>query len=349
VSLLKSTYRRIQNITLQVGRVGGGFNNPDRITLSTFHSILNANIEKCDILLVDEVHRLPAFKFSKDIAMIRNAVKTFGMTATPMGRADGAELVAQVIVGPKLCEVDYDEAAAAGIVADISVNMLSLPACAVTSSLWSSKVARKRNLYWRNEVRNTLFADAMKDAIASYSYEPQALILAETTEHAFRMKQLLPDFEVIYGSLSKERRTKLLNFGLITSDYVPLTTKAKDRALDQFEKGELKRVIATGCWGEGVDFVYLDILANVSGTASPITTIQWSGRNSRLHDKKTAGLVIDCSDKWDLWSARRASIRNRVYRSKGWNISHGNVVGKPTISTALKQGDTQCDTPTSQH
>jgi superfamily II DNA or RNA helicase len=82
----------------------------------------------------------------------------------------------------------------------------------------------------------------------------------------------------------------------------------------------LRRVIATGCWGEGVDFVYLDIVVNASGAASPIATIQWAGRASRINSDKSVGVVVDCDDASDPWAAGRARSRFREYTAKGWDI-----------------------------
>lgn len=53
-ALLRGTYRRMLEISPDVGRVGGGKKDPRRITLSTFNSILRAPVDKCDILLIDE-------------------------------------------------------------------------------------------------------------------------------------------------------------------------------------------------------------------------------------------------------------------------------------------------------
>lgn len=323
-ALLESTYRRMLKITGEVGRVGGGHNDPQRITLATMQSMMRAPVEKCDVLLVDEVHRIAAPTFSRDVVKVRNAVKIFGMTATPTGRADGADLVAEVLIGPVIYNIEYDEAAAAGIISKIKVGLTSLPkeSMALIKDRYSTRVARKRHAYWRNDLRNQLLANAVQTLPARLQLgdDPQTLILTETIEHALRLQQLLPEHTLVYGSMNPKSLQKMQDLGLLPDGYRRLTAKNRTNILSRFETGELRHVIATGCWGEGVDFVYLDVVVNASGSPSPITSVQWCGRNSRVHEGKSYGLIIDCDDKWDIWARQRATTRIRTYKQKGWEV-----------------------------
>ena len=322
-ALLKSTYRRLLEITPYVGRVGGGQSKPDRVTLATFKSIMHAPIDICDILLIDECHRLAADQISKNVAKITSPVKTFGMTATPVGRSDGAEAITEFLVGPVIYRIEYEEAEKAGLVAKMKVVLLNMDTCpaGTKTDTLKTRPAKKRRAYWRNNVRNSLFANRIQHIPAALEIvDPQILVLVETTEHAFRMQLLLPDFEVIYGSMDKKRLAKFVEMGLVSADYKPLTGKQRDIKLTRFETGGLRKVIATGCWGEGVDFIYLDVVVNMSGMVSPIDTVQWAGRNSRINESKKFGLIIDSKDKWDRWASRRAGDRMRIYKKKGWEL-----------------------------
>ena len=326
-ALLRSTYKRMLKITAHVGRVGGGFNQPDRITLCTFGSIMGAPTNKCDILVLDECHQASAPVISSRIAQIRNPRKIFGMTATPEGRSDNAHLPIEVMIGPKIAEVDYDDAAEAGLISPIKVGFIEMPeGCSrVQGYNYTTKPAKKRNVYWRNGIRNGAFANAIQTFPAKLGMreDPQVLVLTETTEHAFRLAQLLPGYDVVYANMAADRKQKLIELGLIPADYKPLTASQRDKLLMNFEAGIARRVIATGCWGTGVDFVHLDVIANVSGSPSPISTVQWAGRNSRMYEGKTFGLLIDSLDKWDAWAAGRAKLRVREYKKKNWEILCG--------------------------
>jgi len=323
-ALLDSTYKRMIKISNNVGRVGGGHKDPQRVTLTTMQSLMHAPIAKCDILLIDEVHRIAAPTYSRDVAKIRNAVKIFGMTATPTGRADGADLVSEVLIGPVIYNIEYEEAAKAGLVSDIKVGLVSLPrgSMPTVKDRVSGRVPRKRWAYWRNDLRNQKFASALQQVIDSKEMgeDPQTLMLTETLEHALRLHQLLPDHTVVYGTMDRQTMVKMQAKGLLPEGYKKLTPKDKTRLLSQFETGELRHVISTGCWGEGVDFVYLDVVVNTAGSPSSIINTQWSGRNSRIHDGKSHGLIIDCDDKWDMWTRGRATSRFRTYKDKGWEV-----------------------------
>jgi superfamily II DNA or RNA helicase len=324
-AMLSSGYRRIQEITADVGRVGGGYNEPRRITMCTLRSLLKAPVDKCDVLLVDEVHKVASPHASDAVARVRNAVKVFGMTATPEGRADGADLVAEVLLGPRVYEITYEEAADAGIVSKLKVALFSLTRDQqphVISQDYSGRTARKRHGYWRNQPRNEAFAWAMENVpgMLGMRGDLQKLILVEVVEHALRLRKLLPHYEIVYGSLSKIQREKFIAAKLLPPDYKSLTDKRREIMLRDFERGDLRRVIATGCWGEGVDFVHLDVLGNASGSPSPINVVQWSGRDSRVHEGKEFGLLIDSADEWDPWASRRASSRRTIYRRKKWEI-----------------------------
>jgi ERCC4-related helicase len=120
---------------------------------------------------------------------------------------------------------------------------------------------------------------------------------------------------------------------VLPANYVPLTTKQREVLQRDFEEGKLRKVIATGCWGEGVDFVYLDVLCNASGSASPIDIVQWSGRNSRMHDGKLFGLVLDFNDAWDKWTLQRTKSRLSIYRKYQWELISATLTGSATHSS----------------
>ena len=329
-ALLQGTYRRMLKITPKVGRVGGGKNDPQQVTLCTFNSIMNAPIDKCDILVLDESHKCSAPVISMNIAKIRSPVKIFGMSATPTGRSDNAHLPIEVMIGPVIAKIDYGEAVGAGVISPIKIvtTDVSELECSLHSYDYATKPAKLRNCYWRNIVRNQKFADAIREYPVKLKMpeNPQILVLVNTLDHAFRMSKLLPDFQVVYASMATKTLMKLRGLGLVAQDYKPLTSAQRDNMLNAFESGTLRKVIATGCWGEGVDFKYLDVVANISGDFSSISTVQWAGRNSRLYEGKSFGLVIDSLDTWDHWANSRARQRMRTYKQKKWELIKGSTL-----------------------
>jgi superfamily II DNA or RNA helicase len=319
-ALLNSISRRLSEITGQVGVVGGGKCLHDRITVTTYKSLLRAPIDKCDILLLDECHRLPASETAVAVAQVTRPEKIVGLTATAEGRSDNAMLVAEVLAGPVRLVVDYEESANQGIVSKIDV-IRCKGDYGCPSTTRRLRFAKMRVTYWQNRERNVTLVNGWREAVRRVGKEdPQSLFLVQTVEHALALKQLLPDFDLVYASMSPQKVQTFKSRGLLPDDFVPIRPKELSQKLADFESGKLRRVIATGCWGEGVDFVYLDIVVNASGAASPIATIQWAGRASRINSDKSVGVVVDCDDASDPWAAGRARSRFREYKAKGWDI-----------------------------
>jgi len=101
-----------------------------------------------------------------------------------------------------------------------------------------------------------------------------------------------------------------------------LSSKEKEEIEKQFETAELKRVIATGTWKEGVDFQQLSVLIRADGATSFVNSTQIPGRLSRLSPEtgKQRGILIDFRDEFNDWANSRTQKRLAVYRSHGWTI-----------------------------
>lgn len=99
-----------------------------------------------------------------------------------------------------------------------------------------------------------------------------------------------------------------------------ITAKEKEEIQKKFESGELKKVISTGTWKEGVDFDQLAVLIRADGAVSEIDSTQIPGRLSRLSPGKDRGMLVDFDDQFNGWARRRSQQRLRTYRGHGWNI-----------------------------
>ncbi len=107
---------------------------------------------------------------------------------------------------------------------------------------------------------------------------------------------------------------------------VPISTyeikpKAGDELKRRFASGELKKVVATTTWKEGVDFPLLSVLIRADGAISEVSNTQIPGRVSRISDGKQVGVLIDFDDKFNEWAQERSAKRLAIYRRKGWMIT----------------------------
>jgi superfamily II DNA or RNA helicase len=303
VKRLKETYGN------EVGQVGGGkCDETKRIIVSTYQSLHKVPNNR-DIILVDEVHKAASPTLSAALTDKTLATKIFGFTASPVGRMDNAELVTESIMGPVVVQVTYSEAVSKGIVAPMKVVFCPVPQ-GVPSSNYKTKVARERNLYWRNDRRNKIIAQSIEHFTKEFKLRENAqiLVLVDKVDHAQRLHKFLPDYKLVYSQPGKTTLDKM-------------SAKERKQLMEDFQNEKVLRVISTSCWGTGVDFPALDMVVQATGSASEINTIQYAGRGTRTNSGlKPFGVVLDFNDVWDPWSRKRANERRKVYKNLGWEI-----------------------------
>jgi len=155
--------------------------------------------------------------------------------------------------------------------------------------------------------------------------DTDVLIMVETLDHAFELKALLPDYEVVYGDTADDRFDALNVRQRFGDSFLAVDGKERSRLRTAFETGLLRKVIATTVWKQGVDFRGLNALVRADGGDSKINHGQIPGRLSRLHDGKDRGLLIDFDDRFDAWAARPSQQRFKFYEKMVWQFLHLQV------------------------
>jgi superfamily II DNA or RNA helicase len=321
LSLLDSTYRKLLTVTGDVGRIGAGHCESDaRVLLCSADSLHRAPLDEVSLLIYDEVHTCGTAKRSKALSSRFTEAKFIGFTASPNKRADGADAVVESLFGPLLTSISYGEASEAGVVSPIQVWFERIPLTSTSPFLPAGDVQRKRVMYWRNEDRNRKVAQAIEHGCKLLKDDnPQILVMVETVEHAYELSKHLPGFELVYSSLNDARADELSDGGYkVPVD--PLTTAQQMERLKRFETGELRRVISTHCWKQGIDPVQLKMFVRADGGTSAINNIQLPGRLSRLHGDKEYGLLVDFWDEADPWTLRRSKTRLADYKKIGFSL-----------------------------
>jgi superfamily II DNA or RNA helicase len=286
----------------QIGQLGGGRRFSRRITVATFDSMTKLDrLDEVDILFCDEGHKNPAPKYAKNIAAITAPLKRFMFTATPADlRADNAGLVAEGLFGPTLVDISYYESVAAGSILPLVVLAIDQPfgPTEVQLSNFISLADRDRLALWRNADRNESIARNIRAVSDSYGADCQSLVLVETLEHALVLSKLLPEYQVIHGQPDKRRRDRLGRAGLDISEVI--SDKERTRFKEEFEKGSLKKVIATSIMATGVSADFCQVVACASGRRALIGFIQSIGRTSRKSDRtnRTHGTVLVWRDRF---------------------------------------------------
>ena len=266
-----------------------------------------------DLLIGDEAHELATDYMFEKLAQFRFC-RFLGLSANYMDRLDQVDFELEGLFGPKVAELSYEEAVAAGLVVPIEVHWRTarFPA---NPGAWADGVMLRRLAIWQHTARNRKIAsDARKFP------DDQVLIVVKTIDHAVHLHQYLPEFQMCYSQMHPKALKRYKAQGLLPRNYRPLTPAERDTMRTDFANGDLKKVIATSVWNRGVNFHRLQVLIRADGGASRIDDTQVPGRLSRLCQTigKTCGILIDYQDEFDERLEEKAQSRRRAYRRKGW-------------------------------
>ena len=106
--------------------------------------------------------------------------------------------------------------------------------------------------------------------------------------------------------------------GLLYEGFRPMTHERKQKLTRRFEKGKLKKVIATPVWNVGVNFRQLSVLLRCDAGGPGERNVQVPGRVSRTYGGKEYGTIRDYLDQFDRGYRGNASVRSRDYAGQGF-------------------------------
>jgi len=310
-------YPELCGMLPSVGIVGGGKNRPGRRVMCYTFDSLNHSEGDADFLFVDECHEAAADKAARSLAKYTRS-RNYGFSASQDMRLDGKDLRVEAMFGPILLSVPYQEAQEHGMVVPIEV-LLSDVVMDMDPCEGEPTHEKKRAGIWQNAYRNSII---QKDA-NRYGDDVQTLITCETIEHAMVLRKRLPNFEVVYsvdGITPRDRRW-YVKHGLMAGDEQVMTQEKFNKITKLFEKGKLKKAIATTVWNVGVDFKNLSVLIRGDAGGSPINDIQIPGRVSRTGgDGKSVGIIHDYKDQFNRGFRNKATGRRKMYEKQGWKV-----------------------------
>jgi superfamily II DNA or RNA helicase len=316
--VVKDIYRRICEVNdAKVSMVAGSKFYPEsNVIVCTTGSLHKIDTDWPTMILFDEVHGAGAEKVSSQLQEF-SAYRRYGFSASAKGRADGADVHVEGLFGPIVYEVPYDTAVDDGTVSPIQVWMVNVEAPEMS---FMTDVSKERNGYWRHRRRNKIIAAAAKH----FKDEEQILILVKTAEHALFIRHFLPEFSIVHSGIDNEKWQKFLKLGLVNAEEKKTLAKVDTEQMkEDFRECRLKKVIATTCWKEGVDFPKLAVVIRADGMSGSIPAIQMGGRLSRIADGKGKGILIDFIDDFGNTYLRRSEQRMRNYKKNKWEIVHG--------------------------
>ncbi len=268
-----------------------------------------------DVLIIDEVHGSGSERaFDQLLRFV--GLRVYGLSATPFGRHDRADLVPIVLCGPLRLNLDYGFSVKTG--ANVPLHVYIYKAYGPDVTTLSDHMQEKLG-FWRNTQRNALIAYICKNLPA----DDQTIVMCRSVEHVLRLRKMLPDFICVFNPVNIEREQELLNMGLLPPGWKNRSDFKLDpsEARKEFEENKLKKVICTPVWKEGVDFPNLRWVIRADGTVNKIFCIQAAGRLARKINGKQSAAVIDFMDMFGNM-VQRSKARIKHYMKEGWHVHY---------------------------
>lgn len=320
-----------------VGIVGGGKRKKGCRVMCITADSLHHGRPDADFVFVDEGDEACADKFAGSLGQYEHA-RMWAFSATWNMRGDNKNLRGEAIFGPIRLSVPYQEGVEHDIVVPIEVHWDNV-IMDVNPAADKEGPEKKRAAYWSNTYRNKV----IKKITRRYDDDIQVLIAVDTLEHALHLKKLLPEFELVYSpKTQKDEDWEWFDEkGLLPEGFKVITDERREKITKRFEKGRLKKAIATTVWNVGVNFRHLQVVIRADGGDSQSRDTQLPCRNARKHVEgdhlKPIGIIHDLKDQFDRGCRGRAERRRANYEKNGWKQVDPQKSSK--LRAKMKWGD----------
>jgi ATP-dependent helicase IRC3 len=272
----------------KVGFFGDGKKEIKEITVGIAMSI-SKHIDKfktqeLGLVIVDEVHHVPATTFYNIASGIANVGKVFGLTATDF-RSDGKDIMITAGCGSVMIRRDIKWGVKHGWLAEPYFIVKSVD---TVGKDYSDKLkCYKEHVLNNATMRQQIEDDCRKMMAAGKSI----LCLVDEVEHG---KQLAGNLGIPFATGLDKR----------SSEYV-----------EQLNKGKIPGLIGTDSKvGEGTDTKNVDVLILANFVASKGPVIQAIGRGLRKQGSKTRCIILDYIPKGSEMLTRHAWNRIKFFR-----------------------------------
>ena len=202
----------------------------------------------------------------------------FGLSGTPMRRSDGADLRLIGVTGPVIYEVKNKELIRRKISVQPIVHFLK-----ITKPLLS-KTMPYREVHKLGIVENP------------YRNNDICLAVSEFVEQGLNV--LITVDEIKHGEILDKRLWTFKQKLFIPHQFVNGSEimEIRNKALADFERGDLRVLIATNIFSEGLNLPNIDVLALAGGGKAAITLLQRIGRGLRTGGNTEYLHIIDTAD-----------------------------------------------------
>jgi superfamily II DNA or RNA helicase len=289
-------------LDIPIGRIGAGLFEVDNFvtvaTVQTIHVTLKRgqNDEKrlrmvqlldwAQILFIDEAHHLGAKTFY-DVARAARAYYKFGLTGTAF-RTDGSEIMLRAATGRTIAKVGSSELIREGVLAQTTIHLYDFHDRGNYGSNWYD-IYEGGIVY--NRKRNNLICRIVSEHLAK---DFKVLIIVKRLEHGYALRNIL-DAVFVHGSVDTEIRRSIR---------------------EEFNDGDIRCLIATKIYDEGVDLPNMDVLVLAGGGKSQVQALQRVGRALRAAPGKDRAIIVDFLDNQHATLRSHSERRIQIYRSE---------------------------------
>ena len=305
----------------EVGVLGGGSHNVTDITVTTYDSAyryINEYGDRFGLLVVDEVHHLPAPTYQQ-IPEMMIAPYRLGLTAT-YERADGQHKALEELIGPVVYEEDVDELAGEYL-SEYETIHLKVELTAEERERYDEEYQIYRDYVDSHEFdiwKEEGYAEFLKRT----SYDPQgrrALIAKQRAEEIARTAE--KKLDTLDNLLKRHYDDRTIIFTAnndfaydISQEFIvpcithQTGTEERTEILNRFRSGEYSMLVTSQVLDEGIDVPAANVGIILSGSASKRQYAQRLGRILRpTDDRQPARLyeIITANTKEQYVSSQR--------------------------------------------
>jgi len=326
----------------EVGLVMAGYSNfSDDIQVITLDSLHRINPEEVGVLIVDEVHAAASDDRTEDLLKMRRAAR-WGVSATPTGRFDGRDLVTEGIFGPVVYQYSFQDGVRDGALVPIKVYWIQSPEPTIGMERYAKfrmRTAKLRHGVTNNLARNKLVGEIMTRIDPAH----QTLCIMQYLGH---MNELRPHcgegVEIVHADTDPKKFVGLRNL-------YPISSKERRAIYGKMEAAEVRKILSTYVYKQGVNFPHLEVVVNAGGGGSEIVAKQIPGRESRKVGDKECSYLVDFWHPWDRETDKRKRLvagpihrddqqREKVYEQLGFGqIWANNLTELPFLKGQFPQ------------
>jgi superfamily II DNA or RNA helicase len=264
----------------------------DDVQVITMDSLHRLKSEDVGLFIADEVHTAGTEKRSENIAKLTKAWK-WGVSATPLGRFDGGDLKTEGLFGPLVVDIPYSHGVDVGALVPITVYFVQCPIPPVGLQHYQGYKMHHKKLEYGIE-KNDNLSDLVAQLVGRIPPDMQTMLIMQHQAQLNELKKRMPHIPDVHATTSgKDLMAKGFKY------LQPVSGNDRDEFYRKMESAELKRVMCTYVYKQGVNFPQLEVMICPGGGGSKIVAGQIPGRGSRRVAGKDAAYIVDFWHQWD--------------------------------------------------